>query len=86
MYKKLLLATITTSLFSGCASVPMETSEKNNLTKEYKVPSEDNAGLYIYRHGSFGAALKKDVWVDGECVGESASRRVMFSFTRKLRV
>ena len=26
----------------------------------------------VYRSGSFGGALKKDVWLNGECVGETA--------------
>ncbi|RYZ79782.1 MAG: DUF2846 domain-containing protein, partial [Moraxellaceae bacterium] len=30
------------------------------------------SGLYVYRSGAFGGALKKDVWVDGQCVGETA--------------
>jgi hypothetical protein len=30
------------------------------------------AGLYIYRDGGLGTALKKDVWVDDKCVGETA--------------
>lgn len=38
-----------------------------------KAPSADSAGLYIYRSNSVvGAALKKDVWVDDECIGETA--------------
>ncbi len=28
--------------------------------------------MYIYRSGSLGGALKKDIWVDGKCIGESA--------------
>ena len=42
------------------------------MAKKYEVPSGKNSGLYIYRSGSFGGALKKDVWVDGECIGETA--------------
>jgi len=30
------------------------------------------AGLYIYRTTGVGGALKKSVWVDGHCVGETA--------------
>ena len=33
----------------------------------------ETAGVYVYRDNShFGAALKKSVWIDGECVGETA--------------
>lgn len=73
MKKILLTAVITTVFLSGCASVPMESSLETNAAKEFKVPTRDTAGLYIYRDNShFGAALKKSVWIDGECVGETA--------------
>lgn len=72
MYKKLLLIAFAACLFAGCASVPMESAEQTDMAKKFNVPSEGNAGLYIYRSGSFGGALKKDVWVDGKCIGETA--------------
>ena len=72
MYRKLTLAYFTMSLFAGCASVPMEGREKSDMAKKFTPPSGDKAGLYIYRSGSFGGALKKDVWVDGGCIGETA--------------
>ncbi len=72
IYKKLILIALISSLFSGCASVPMENAEKNEFAKIFNPPSDGNAALYIYRSGSFGGALKKDVWIDGECVGETA--------------
>lgn len=72
--KKLLLATtILASLLSGCASVEMESIQKSNLTKEFNAPSPNKAGVYVYRADThFGAALKKDVWIDGKCIGETA--------------
>lgn len=72
MYRKLTLAVFTISLLAGCASVPMESREKSDMVKKFTPPSGDKAGLYIYRSGSFGGALKKDVWVDGGCIGETA--------------
>ena len=72
MYKKLTLAVLTISLFSGCASVPMESKEKSDMALKFSPAADGKAGLYIYRSGSFGGALKKDVWVDGVCIGETA--------------
>ena len=58
---------------SGCASVPMESIQATNNAKEFKLPDRENAGVYVYRDdSSFGAALKKSVWIDGECIGETA--------------
>lgn len=50
----------------------MESTEKSDQAKKFAAPSNGNAGLYIYRSGVVGSALKKDVWVDGKCIGESA--------------
>ena len=72
MNTKILLITLGSLLVTGCASVPMESSDKSELAKSFNSPTGGNAGLYIYRSGSFGAALKKDVWIDGECIGETA--------------
>ena len=72
MHKKLALLVLIMSFVSGCATVPLESAEKSDMAKEFNPPSSGNAGLYIYRSGNFGGALKKDIWVDGKCIGESA--------------
>jgi len=72
MFKKNLLIILASSLIAGCASVPMETKEISSKAKAFNAPPEGKAGLYIYRNSSVGAALKKDVWIDGKCVGETA--------------
>jgi hypothetical protein len=77
MNKKTMLVALSTLLVVGCASVPMEATDKASAAKQFAPPPEGKAGLYIYRYGSFGAALKKDVWIDGECLGETA-RNVFF--------
>lgn len=71
--RKVLLVAIF-SAFAGCASVPMESQELSDQAKQFNPPSEGNAGLYVYRNSVIGQALKKDIWVDGKCVGESASK------------
>jgi hypothetical protein len=66
------VALISVALLSGCATVPMASMEESNTAKEFKPPSEGNSGLYIYRDIGIGAALKKDILVDGKCIGETA--------------
>lgn len=72
MFKKTVLVVLCAMGFVGCASVPMESHEKSMMAKEFKAPESDKSGLYIYRYGSLGGALKKDIWVNESCVGESA--------------
>ena len=59
-------------LVSGCASVDMASSEASSSAKQFDPPSPGHAGVYIYRNSFAGKGLKKDIWIDGECIGESA--------------
>lgn len=72
--KSVVLATIlATATLTGCSSVPMESKEVANKAKEFNVPSQDKAGIYVYRKDTFvGAALKKDIWIEKNCVGQTA--------------
>ena len=45
-----LLAITAALLISGCASVDMATKEESAKAKEFKQPSADKAGVYIYRN------------------------------------
>ncbi len=72
MSMKFVVSAIVIFLLAGCASVSMESKEKSEAAKKFSPPTAGNAGLYIYRFGSLGGALKKDIWVDGKCIGESA--------------
>lgn len=60
-------------LISGCASIEMASKEESAKAKEFNSPRQGNAGVYIYRDSFAGKALKKDLWINGECIGESAS-------------
>lgn len=67
------LLTLTAALLiSGCASVEMASKAESAKAKEFNPPSQGNAGVYIYRDSFVGKALKKDIWIDGTCIGESA--------------
>ena len=72
MFNKFILLTFISVFFAGCASVPMESPENNDKAQRFNPPSMGNAGLYIFRDSSFGSALKKDIWIDGKCIGETA--------------
>lgn len=76
--KKLLLIIGATLLFTGCASVPMADNTLSNQAKQINDPATGNSGIYVYRSNSpVGGALKKDVWIDDECLGET-SRGIFF--------
>ena len=80
MLKKILisLTLVASSYLAGCASVPMASEEDDKARKEFSVPSQGNAGIYIYRNSSFGGALKKSVYIDGELIGETAPMTYFF--------
>lgn len=67
-----LLAIATSIALTGCASVDMAPKEESARLKQFNAPSAQNAGVYVYRNSALGGALKKDIWVDGNCLGESA--------------
>ncbi|SIR27571.1 Protein of unknown function [Aeromonas sp. RU39B] len=70
----LLASVLGALLLAGCASVPMESAQENAKLKSFPAPQSNMAGLYIYRDSFGGKALKKDVFVDSECLGETADR------------
>ncbi|ROR24821.1 uncharacterized protein DUF2846 [Comamonas sp. BIGb0124] len=72
MFKKIAIIAMASILFTGCASVKMESKEASQKAKEFSQPATGNAGLYVYRDSFVGKALKKDVWVDNKCLGETA--------------
>lgn len=74
MYRKSVLIAFVSSLFVGCASIPMEDRAASDRAKQFNSPADGNAGLYIYRTSGPGGALKKDIWVDDKCIGESAPK------------
>ena len=72
--RKIIVGTslILIAFLNGCASVPMATVENDTARKTFPSPSPDTAGLYIYRNTTLGGSLKKDLFIDGVRVAESA--------------
>jgi hypothetical protein len=69
--KRLAVSMFVVVLLAGCASVKMESKEASAKAKQFSAPTAGLAGVYVYRDSVVGKALKKDVWLDGKCVGES---------------
>lgn len=75
MYQKAMLGALitTTLLASGCASVPMGSSDEDLALKQFPAPPKGEAGLYVYRDSFMGKALKKSISLDGQLLGETAN-------------
>lgn len=63
---------------TGCATVPLADTQAETQAKSFAAPGDNMAGLYIYRDSFVGKALKKDIFVDGKCVGESADKTFFY--------
>ncbi|MCY1523910.1 hypothetical protein D9M68_588240 [compost metagenome] len=77
---KLATSAVCVMAIAGCANVPMAPAEQNKQAKSFPAPDEGKSGLYVYRDSFAGKALKKDVYVDGKCLGETADR--VFFYTQ----
>jgi len=77
---KLAVACAAVLAATGCANVPLASQENNQKAKTFAAPDEGKSGLYVYRDSFVGKALKKDVYIDGNCLGETADR--VFFYTQ----
>ncbi|CAM3846222.1 DUF2846 domain-containing protein [Xenorhabdus thuongxuanensis] len=79
--KRLLLSvSLLSALFlGGCASIPLATEQESAKAKSFSTPEKGKSGLYIYRDSFVGKALKKDIHVDGKCIGETADKTFFYT-------
>jgi hypothetical protein len=56
----------------GCASVNMGDAKQDEALKTFTI-EKDKAGVYIYRNESMGAAIKMNVELDGQAIGQTAA-------------
>lgn len=75
--KRIALALATVAVLAGCASVPMGDAKQDAAAKTFSVPA-DKAAIYIYRNESMGAAVKMDVEIDGQPIGQTAAKTYLF--------
>lgn len=77
MFRKFTLISMAALALAGCASVPMGDAGKDAELKAFTA-KPGVAGLYIYRNESFGAAIRMDVEVDGQPLGQTAAKTYIY--------
>ena len=60
-------------MMTGCATVSMMASDDDARAKTFAV-KPGKANIYLYRHETFGAAIKMPVSVNGRMAGQTASK------------
>ena len=74
----LLILSVSVIFFAGCSTIPLVPKGVSDNAKAFNTPSEGKAGIYVYRDSFVGQALKKDVWLDNKCLGETANNIFFF--------
>jgi uncharacterized protein YceK len=64
---------LTSLVFSGCASVPMESNVEDEAAKTFEVV-EGRSNIYIYRNENLGGAIKMPVLLDDKIAGDTAPK------------
>ncbi|MDX7992055.1 DUF2846 domain-containing protein [Xenorhabdus littoralis] len=78
--KLFLFSSLLGALFlSGCASVPLAPEPESIKAKSFSPPEQRKSGLYIYRDSFIGKGLKKDIYIDGKCIGETADKTFFYT-------
>lgn len=72
MKMKSIVLILITAISYGCSSVPTLSEKEAAIVKSTPSPKDGKSAIYVYRSGVFGGALKKDIWINGKCIGESA--------------
>lgn len=75
--KKILFAAVIVLGLAGCASVPMGDPKQDAALKTFSIPA-DKAGVYIYRNETMGAAVKMDVELDGQAIGQTVANTYLY--------
>lgn len=77
MKKSVVVALLGLLMLSGCITpptVPIVDSAEAKKAKAFNPPKKGMAGIYLYRKNEYvGSALKKTLWIDGKCIGDTAT-------------
>ncbi|MFT9325244.1 MAG: DUF2846 domain-containing protein [Acetobacter sp.] len=79
MFKNIAITLPVLCLLSACASVPLASQEDMAFAKKFSNPPAGKAAIYFYRDSFMGQALKRDISIDGKCVGKTANNMFFYS-------
>ena len=72
MMKRIITAVATLLLLASCATVPQGDMALDAKLKTFEPPPPSKAGIYIYRTGGIGTAVKRSLFIDDVRIGDSA--------------
>lgn len=75
--KKLLAVAVLALNLVGCATVTMGDDKQDAALKTFTAP-KDKAGVYVFRNETMGAAIKMDVAMDGQALGQTAANTYLY--------
>lgn len=75
---KLCLVLFFSLTLSACTTVNFSSKEAEADAKQFKAPSENKSGIYVYRDGVIGAARGRQVWVEEECIGKVSGKTFIY--------
>jgi hypothetical protein len=76
MSNKILFIFVLVSLFElvGCVSIPLAPTEQDAARKQFPMPAQDTAGVYIYRNHLAtrqGLLVKRSIYMDDKLLGDT---------------
>lgn len=75
--KRIAAAALVCFSLVGCATVNMGDAKQDAAVKTFAAPV-GKAGLYVYRNETMGAAIKMNVAVDGQPIGQTAANTFLY--------
>lgn len=74
---KFLAVVALSAVLAGCASVPMADPQQDAALKTFTI-APNKAGVYVYRNESMGGAVRMDVLIDGQPIGQTAAKTYLY--------
>ena len=69
--KGVFVLSILACVLTGCANVQKADPSSSDYAKEFNTPPKGYAGVYLYRNFFMGCGLYKNLYIDGQYLGET---------------